>query len=318
MAEMNEASIYEALGVTPKGEGEQAQGTADPAAAEPETAGEGAKEQEPAEPAPEGKEPAAEETGEEPGQQGAKEPLTEAQRRENAAQRRRQEQEAAIAQAVKAALEEERARAKSEWDAFFKKANLKNTITGAPITTQEEFSKWEADYSAARLERDLKAGRLTPEALDEAIRKNPTIVKMQESQERKEAEAEKAASAETKAKIEAEIAEIHKLDPSISTMEDLLKMPNAKAFYEYVQRGNTFLDAYRLVNREKLEAQIAEAARQQAMSAARSKDHMTATGAARGAGAASVPADEMEMFRLFNPNASEAEIQAYYNKSKKT
>ena len=31
----------------------------------------------------------------------------------------------------------------------------------------------------------------------------------------------------------------------------------------------------------------------------------------------SLTAEEMELFRLFNPTASEAEIQAYYNKSRK-
>ena len=33
-------------------------------------------------------------------------------------------------------------------------------------------------------------------------------------------------------------------------------------------------------------------------------------------GAAAVPADEMALFRLINPGATDAEIQAYYNKQK--
>ena len=49
---------------------------------------------------------------------------------------------------------------------------------------------------------------------------------------------------------------------------------------------------------------------------ARSKDHLQATGNARGAGAVSVPKDEMAMYRLLNPNATEAQIQAHYNKHK--
>lgn len=52
------------------------------------------------------------------------------------------------------------------------------------------------------------------------------------------------------------------------------------------------------------------------MNNARSKDHLTTTGSQRGAGAAPVPADEMAMFRLLNPGATDREIQAYYNKQK--
>lgn len=320
MADMNEASIYEALGVTPAGEGEKVQEPAAPAATEPkEPTGEGEKAQEPAAPAPTGTEPTEKEkAGDAPADAGAKEPgLTEEQRRDNAAQRRRQEQEAAVQQAVNAALEQERAKSKSEWAAFFKRANLKNTVTGAPITSLEEFEQWEAAYNAAKLERDLKAGKLTPEALNEAISKNPTVQQAQKIVDRDEAEAKQKDAEATQAQINAEIAEIHKMDASINTAADLLKMPNAKEFYGYVQRGYTFLDAFYLVNRTRLEEQAAEAAKQQAMNAARSKDHLNATGAGRGAGAASVPADELEMFKLFNPGATEAEIQAYYNKTKK-
>lgn len=117
-------------------------------------------------------------------------------------------------------------------------------------------------------------------------------------------------------RIDAELREIHRLDPSIRSAEDLLKMPAAREFYEYVRRGNTFIDAYYLANRERLTAAAAEAARQQTMNAHRSKDHLHPSGNSRGAGAASVPAEEMRMFKLLNPAATEAEIQAYYNRSR--
>ena len=56
---------------------------------------------------------------------------------------------------------------------------------------------------------------------------------------------------------------------------------------------------------------------QQAMNNARGKDHLTGTGTPQGTGAATVPADEMRAFKLFNPTATEAEITAWYNKHKK-
>ena len=53
------------------------------------------------------------------------------------------------------------------------------------------------------------------------------------------------------------------------------------------------------------------------MNNARSKDHLKGMGPQRGQGSSPVPPDEMAMFRLLNPGATDAEIQAYYNKNKK-
>lgn len=224
---------------------------------------------------------------------------------------------AAIDAAVKMAVEDERARTKGQMEAFFAKAGMKNTVTGKPITTLEEFDAWQADYEAARLQKDLKAGKLTPEALRSAVEQTPAIQALKKQQEQRAAEDEQRRQAEAKARVDAELAEIHKLDPAINTVEDLLSMPDAKAFYDLVRKGNSFLDAYRLANFDRLQAARAEAARQQAMNNARGKDHLTGTGTPQGTGAATVPPDEMQAFKLFNPTATEAEITAWYNKHKK-
>ena len=251
------------------------------------------------------------------GQEGEPAQQTKEQRAENAARRRREEQQAAIDAAVKMAVEDERARTKGQMEAFFAKAGMKNTVTGKPITTLEEFDAWQADYEAARLQKDLKAGKLTPEALRSAVEQPPAIQALKKQQEQRAAEDEQRRQAEAKARVDAELAEIHKLDPAINTVEDLLSMPDAKAFYDLVRKGNSFLDAYRLANFDRLQAARAEAARQQAMNNARGKDHLTGTGTPQGTGAATVPPDEMQAFKLFNPTATEAEITAWYNKHKK-
>ncbi len=94
-------------------------------------------------------------------------------------------------------------------------------------------------------------------------------------------------------------------------------MPTAKEFYGYVTQNHlSYLDAFRLANRSRLEQQTTEAARQQAMTNARGKDHMTST-KPQGPGAVSVPEDDMTLFRLMNPGASDKEIQDYFNKHKK-
>lgn len=265
----------------------------------------------------------AQQTKEQPPQGGRgirneAEPQTAAQRAENAARRRREEQQAAIDAAVdaavKRAVEDERARTKGQMDAFFAKAGMKNTVTGKPITTLEEFDAWRADYDAAKLQKDLKAGKLTPEALRSAVEQTPAIQALKKQQEQQAAADEQRRQAEAQARVNAELAEIHKLDPTINTVEDLLSMPGAKAFYDLVRKGNSFLDAYRLANFDRLTTARAEAARQQALNNARGKDHLTGTGTPQGTGAATVPPDVKAEYLAFNPDATDAEIQKHYNR----
>lgn len=315
---MDESKYYEALGLTPP----------TPEAQEPA-----------AEPAPEGQAAAAEveagtvesggdhetepdqggggsDAGVQTGADGGKQEQTAEERRANAARRRRQEQQVAVEAAVQQALEAEREKHKTELAALFAAAGMKNTKTGAPITTLEEFNTWKAEIDAAKVQADLKAGKLTPEGLNAAISQHPAIKQAQEIIRREEQAQREQETAAAQAKISAELVEIGKLDPSIKEVKDLLNMPNAKEFYELVKRGYTYLDAYHSVNRERLQENAVAAARQQAMTNARGKDHLAGTGNVRGAGAATVPAEDMRIFRALMPNASEADIQAYYNKHK--
>lgn len=324
MAEFTEQQVYEALGL-----GEQAQELAEPAAqasqVDTETGAQGQSvadsAQEPTQP-DEGAdtEPTADEAApDEPedeadtGTEAGKQPLTPQQRRENAARRRQQEQQAAIEQAVSAAVKQEQDKQAAVMEEFFKMANLKNTITGEPITSLEEFNAWNKQFREEKLQRDLKAGKLTPEGLEEAIGNHPIIQQAQQLIAQDSAAKQAQQMADTKAKIDAEIAQIHALDASINTLEDLFNAPYGKELYDMTQRGYSLKDAHYLLNREKLENAMLEAARQQGMNSIRSKEHMQATVTPRGTGAAAVPAADMAMFRQFNPGATDAEIQAYYN-----
>lgn len=212
------------------------------------------------------------------------------------------------------AMEAMEQRQKQQWADFFQTARLQNTMTGKPITSREEFDSWKREFDAAQLQKNLQEGKLTQADLDAAIANSPAVKAAQEYAQRQQEAQRQQAETEAQARINAEIAEIGKLEPGVKSVEDLLRLPNARQFYEYVRRGNTFLDAYYLANREELAQRQAQAAQRQAQEAARSKDHLTPMAKPRGAGAESVPREDMEIFRLLNPDATEAEIQSYYNK----
>lgn len=305
MPEMSTAEIYEAFGFeAPSAENDDA-GNTDAANADAEigTENDADNDGEPAE-NPEN----------EPGD-GEKQPQTAQERRENAARRREAERQAAINEAVNRALADERARQDERWKAFFGKAHLENTITGEPITNMDEFDEWSRRYEQEQLEFDLQAGKLTPEALQKIVDSSPVMQQAKALLEQSERQRQQAEKEADEAAVAKDIEEIHKIDPSISSVADLLKAPWADKFRAYVERGNTFVDAYYLANRESVERTMAEKAREQAASNVRSKQHLQATGNARGSGAAPVPADVMEYYRELNPSATEAEIQAHWQRS---
>ena len=250
--------------------------------------------------------------------------LPQDQNRVNAERRRKNEEaqaareRAAVDKAVAEAVAAEQAKAKAEMDEFFSGARLQNTITKAPINSMDDFRAWRRDYESAEIQSELSEGRLTPEALDRAIAGSPVMQRAQELIRQSEAAARKQQEMELQARVEAELNEIGRLDPSVRSLEDVLAMPTGQAFREAVESGNSFLNAFKLANFERLRSDAstgaAAAARQQAVTNAGGKDHLTRTAASRGGGSVPVPSAELAMFRSLMPDATEAEFRDFYNK----
>lgn len=305
---MNEERIYEALGLTPPAAPPPAEPPAEPPVTEPPAAPPAAE--------PPAAQPPAEPAAAQPPDAAAQ---TEAQNREAAARRRAQERQTAIDKAVAEALKQERDRQAAEQKEFFERAGIKNTVSGQPITNMKEFDEWQAEFQAQKLSRELKAGQLTPETFNAAVAANPAVRAAAQAQKRAaEAEAMKesaAKAARARELMEADLAEIRKLDPTVNSLEDFFALDRAEELKTAISRGQTLLSAYRNAYFDKLVAAAAEQARTQALSSQRGREHL-GTVTPQGGGAASVPPDEMRIFRAVNPRASEADIAKYYNKYK--
>lgn len=346
---MDEKEIYEALGVTPP-EGEP------PAEGEPEAGSEAAAETGPAEEPEEGEAEGQEEQpggGEKP-EDGEAAP-DENERSDGAESQPRENLEAKwramTEQAVSRALEEERARNKAQWDAFFSQAGLKDNLDGGkPIHSLEEFQAWKARYDRAKLEKDLSEGKLSPEAFEAAVRAEVekvagTAPVGRDDPARRSVNVQEAAGGApgsshpvgrpegrlragatpgpqvSEEQINAELAEIHRLDGGVNGLEDILRLETGGAFREAVRRGHSFLDAFKLANFDRLQqrrqAEAAQRAAQAARNNAASKEHLKASAGKSGGSATPVPGDVMEVYRLLMPGASEAAIMEHYNKSLK-
>ena len=260
------------------------------------------------EPGTNGEDP-AEETEERP-----EKPQSKQERARQAADRRRREQEAAIQAAVDAALQQERSSREQELKDFFAAVGMKDPNRGnQPITSMEEFRQYQQSFAMKQAEAELKRGKLTPETLQQIVAQTPAIQQAQQIIQQAEREKQQAEQMRVQAQVDAEIAEIGKLDPTIKSMQDLLASERGQQVYEYVKKGNNLVDAYRLANFEKLTSKAMSAATAQATARAQSKEHLQQT-TARGQGGAEVPAAEMALYRQMMPQASEAEIRRHYDR----
>lgn len=233
-------------------------------------------------------------------------------KKEQTPDERRAEQQAAVDAALKAQSEKMAA----EWKAFFESAGLKNTITGEPIATKEQFDEWSKSFKQQKLESDLKAGKLTQESLNEAISENPVVKRAAEIVAAHEREQAAVEQEKMQRAIDEQIKKIHALEPEVNGVEDLLKLPESEEFYARVKSGMSFYDAYLISTHERREKALAEAARAQALTGQRGKDHLTGAAASRGAGGKVVTSEELASFRIFNPTATDEEIRTWIEKNR--
>lgn len=295
--------------------GAEEQDVADPAA---DTAAQGENEQDVADPAEQntGSTPA---DGNATGGNDSSEEEGEA--RQNAEQNAkfaaaRRKAEAERDAAVEKAKAEAQAEAARVINDAFKNSGLVNPYTKQPITSKEEYDAYRQRYEAERKKAMMRKSGMSDADFDAFVQNLPEVREAREAKEQAEQAKREAQQAAAKVKVDEQLKEIGALDPSIRSMEDLAKMPTYAKFYELVKKGNTLTDAFKLANYDALTKGAAAGARQAALNAAQGKQHMGQT-QTRGAGAVSVPAEVMEQYRAFNPDATEAEIRAHYAKSHK-
>ena len=225
-----------------------------------------------------------------------------------AAARRKAEQER------DAAIERARADAKAEaqrvLDDAFRGSGLVNPYTKQPITSKAEFDAYKQAFEQDQRAKLLKRSGMNEAQFDAFIQSIPEV--------RRAKEAETAANrARAEMKVEAQMAEIRKLNPNIQTVRDLAGMETYPKLYEMVQRGYDLADAYRLANFTELSKREAGAARQSAINAVKSKSHLAPVAERSGTAEIVVPEETKQLYRQLNPGVTDDEIKRHYAKSHK-
>lgn len=311
---------------------EPTEGANDPtgnAAADPQTAAEGAKEPdgnaaagtgEQSNTAPAGQEtaqqgqtsqqktPAAGQAASTPDAAGNQTPAAEgAQKQEQSAEERH-------ANAERRRREYEAQMQKQVTEDVLKKLNLRDPYNdNKPVTTIEEYQKYQQNAAAAKLQREIKSGSMTMETLEEAMLASPTIRNIvngagAEAAAAQEAQ-EQARQAQYQADMQRQIAEIQRINPQIKSINDIIAMPTGVEFAGYVRKGLTPVEAYRLANHDAIVSGARSAAEQAARNSAAGKGHLEQTKANNPQGF-EVTQAMRDKYHRFAPNATDAEIAA--------
>lgn len=270
-------------------EGEEVQEAADPATED----NVGENEQEAAEPAGESHVEEGAETEQKPSDESSHHVQTDEENARYAAMRRKAEADA-------------EKRMNAELDKSIASLGLTDPYTNKPITNHAEMQAYRQRFvEEQRKEVQEKAG-MSPEDYQRFVDSLPEVQAGKAAQQ-------KVIDLEIRAKIDSQMREIQMISPEIKSMEDLSKLDNFDKLYDMVGKGYELADAYKVLNYDRLTAKAAEAAKQQALNSIGGKNHLQPV-TPRGQGAVPVPADVAAEYRALMPEATDAEIQAHYNK----
>ena len=324
---MEENEWWGRLGVTPPEDGAKEQEVAAPA--EPAgVQGEQAQElTEPAQPAAgESKSPQGDavpnnterETAEgaEPeettdGAEGERKPQTPEERREQARQRRAREQ----AEREEEIRKDAQQKANDAMKHVFARLGLKDSASGKPIETLEDFEKMQQQIKSQRVQQDLKNGRLTGEVLRETLLSTPEVQQVLQAAENAKNAAKTAENdarlAQYNANMQAELAQIRRMNPSIQSTDDIIRMETGPEYARLLRSGLRPSEAYKLANFDAIQSSARAAAEQAARNAAAGKAHLQPT-PTQGKQPQSAPEDYKQNMRRYIKGISDEEINRYY------
>lgn len=180
-------------------------------------------------------------------------------------------------------------------------------VTGQPITNVNDYLDALAIQQRQANEQELQEKGIDPSLIDRMIASNPVVMQAQQVIEQN-----KMIGAEQQ--LQNDLAEITKIDPNIKGINELAQLPNFPDMLARVERGDSLLDAYKIVNFNNFMQHTEGAARQQAINQMRGKSHLASpsTSVATDNDEVEVPAEIMKSWK--EDGKTEKQIRELYAK----
>lgn len=190
-------------------------------------------------------------------------------------------------------------------------AGYTNPITGEPIRSANDYIAAMAAQERQNAENQMAAAGIDKNLLNNLIENNPTVIEAREAIRR-------ANDAQAESMIHEDYRKILEIDPTIGNEADV---PASEGFAEAIQYtvdhpGIRLSDAYKIVNFDRLSSSKTQAARQAAISKAKSKEHLSvASGINAPSDGEDIPSGVLSMWKEAFPEKTPAQLKALYNKS---
>ena len=189
--------------------------------------------------------------------------------------------------------------------------NFSNPETGQPIRSAKDYFDAMAAQERVNARAQMQEKGIDPSIIDSMIANSPVI-------RQAKAATEELNGLRAQQMLENDYKEILELDPSLNSTDEILNDPLMPLMMDKVARGMSLVDAYKIVNFDKLSSQKGQAAKQAAINQVKSKNHL-ATGAALNVADAGdeIPSNLVEKFKETFPDKSMKELKALYNKTRR-
>jgi len=186
-----------------------------------------------------------------------------------------------------------------------------NPETGLPIRSAADYIAAMAAQERQAAENKMAEAGIDKDSLNRLIESNPTVIQAKQAiASINEQNADRM--------LQEDFTAILAMDPEIGSVENV---PGSIGYSEAVQYavdhpGIRLSDAYKIVNFDRLANSKTATARQAAINAQRSKEHLSKTaGIATNDKSVDIPADEIETWKEWFPDKDSKELRKLYNKS---
>ena len=210
-------------------------------------------------------------------------------------------------------------RARDEVTETISAMGLIDPNTGKAITDLEGLKAYKDSIAAEQArqnEERLEELGLTKEDIDHLINAHPEVRQASEERARLRVLEQQEREAQIDRIFAEEIEKIQEFDPSVKDIGDLQENENREQMEAMIGKGYSISDAYYLANKDAIIARQVEAARQETRNNVASKGHLDKS-SSRGKGSVEIPSDILSEFRTLNPNATDEEIQRFYERDLK-
>lgn len=190
--------------------------------------------------------------------------------------------------------------------------------TGKPITTAAELEAYQTRYAEEQLKSQLEGAGLDKSVIDKLIAEHPAVKEAQRATAQAEAYRQQQEAMETENFTRDSLQRLNAKHPDcgVKSLSDLGKTAEGRQALEYWRRGVPLEQAYSAAFADSIATNRVKAAKQQAHNEAVNKSHLSQPKGGTSNAVDYMPSDELQYWRAFYPNMTDAQLQEKWRKSR--